>query len=112
MVKQESKEIKHDNSTNINEQNIAEIINLKEFSKTMIDNWHNRQKNNLVGTNISINMTDIKNSKKDSLIETIDERNKVKTLKTTLTDSKEDSHTVQKKSGMIEVEKKSSVVKF
>ena len=63
MVKQESKEIKHDNSTNINEQNIAEIINLKEFSKTMIDNWHNRQKNNLVSTNISINMTDIKNSK-------------------------------------------------
>ena len=34
MVKQE---IKEDNSTDINEQNIAEIINLKEFSKPMID---------------------------------------------------------------------------
>ena len=70
----------------------------------MIDNWHNRQKNNLVSTNISINMTDIKNSKKDSLIETIDERNDINTLKTILTDSKEDSHIVQKKSRMIEVE--------
>ena len=39
----------------------------------MTDNWNNRQK-----------MTDIKNSKKDSLIETIDERN--------------DSHIVHKKS--------------
>ena len=48
------------------------------LAKTMIDNWHNRQKNNLVTTNISINMADIKNSKKDSLIETIDERNDVK----------------------------------
>ena len=37
MVKQEIKEIKEDNSTDIDEQNIAEIINLKEFSKTMID---------------------------------------------------------------------------
>ena len=27
------------------------------LAKTMIDNWHNRQKNNLVSTNISINMT-------------------------------------------------------
>ena len=34
MVKQE---IKEDNSTNIDEQNIAEIINLKELSKPMID---------------------------------------------------------------------------
>ena len=34
MVKQE---IKEDNSTDINEQNIVEIINLKEFSKPMID---------------------------------------------------------------------------
>ena len=67
----------------------------------MINNWHNRQKNNLVSTYISINMTDIKNSKKDSLIETIDERNDVKTLKTTQTNSKEDSHIVQKKLGMI-----------
>ena len=32
MVKQEIKDIKEDNSTEINEQNIAEIINLKEFS--------------------------------------------------------------------------------
>ena len=33
MVKQKIKEIKEDNSTNINEQNIAKLINLKEFSK-------------------------------------------------------------------------------
>ena len=32
--------------------------------KIMIDNWHNRQKNNLVSTNISINMTYIKIVKK------------------------------------------------
>ena len=37
MLKQEIKEIKEDNSTNIDEQNIVEIINLKEFSKPMID---------------------------------------------------------------------------
>ena len=37
MVKQKIKEIKEDNSTDIDEQNIAEIINLKEFSKPMID---------------------------------------------------------------------------
>ena len=64
------------------------------LAKTIIDNWRNRQKNNLVSTNISINMTYIKNSKKASLIETIDERNDVKTLKTTLTNSKEDNHIV------------------
>jgi len=39
----------------------------------MIDNWHNRQNDNLVSTDISMNMTDIKNSKKDNLIETSDE---------------------------------------
>ena len=64
------------------------------LAKTMIDNWNNRQK-----------MTDIKNSKKDNLIETSDERNDVKILKTTLTKSKEDGHIMQQKSGMIEVEK-------
>ena len=64
------------------------------LAKTMIDNWNNRQK-----------MTDIKNSKKDNLIETSDERNNVKTLKTTLTESKEGGHIMQQKSGMIEVEK-------
>ena len=37
MVKQEIKEIKRDNSIDIDEQNIAEIINLKEFSNPMID---------------------------------------------------------------------------
>ena len=37
MVKQEIKEIIEDNSTDINEQNIAEIINLQELSKPMID---------------------------------------------------------------------------
>ena len=37
IVKQE---IKEDNSTDIDEQNIAEIINLKEFSKPMIDPIH------------------------------------------------------------------------
>ena len=76
----------------------------------MIDNWHNRQKINLVNTDISINMINIKNNKKDNLIETIDERNDIKTLKTTLTNSKEDSHIVQKKSGMIEVEKERSPI--
>ena len=30
------------------------------LAKTVIDNWHYRQKNNLVSTDISINMTDIK----------------------------------------------------
>ena len=50
-------------------------------------------------------MTYIKNNKKYILIETIDERNDIKTLKTTLTDSKEDSHIMQKKLGMIVVEK-------
>ena len=65
----------------------------------MIDNWHNRQKNNLVSTGISIDMTDIKNNKKDNLIETIDERN-------------EDSHVVQKKSRMIEVKEERSPTKI
>ena len=65
----------------------------------MIDNWHNRQKNNLVSTSISIHMTDIKNNKKDNLIETIDERN-------------EDSHVVQKKSRMIEVKEERSPTKI
>ena len=37
IVKQE---IKEDNSTDIDEQNIAEIINLKEFSNPMIDPIH------------------------------------------------------------------------
>ena len=54
----------------------------------MIDNWHNRQNDNLESTEISMNMTDIKNSKKDSLIETSDEQNKLKILKTTLTEKK------------------------
>ena len=65
----------------------------------MIDNWHNRQKNNLVSTSISIHMTDIKNNKKDNLIETIDEGN-------------EDSHVVQKKSRMIEVKEERSSTKI
>ena len=37
MVKQEIKDIKEDNSTEINEQNIVELINLKELSTPMID---------------------------------------------------------------------------
>ena len=37
MIKQEIKDIKEDNSIDINEQNIAEIINLKEFSKPMTE---------------------------------------------------------------------------
>ena len=37
MVKQEIKDIKEDNSTYINEQNIVELINLKELSTPMID---------------------------------------------------------------------------
>ena len=36
-VKMIKQEIKEDNSPDINEQNIAEIINLKELSKPMID---------------------------------------------------------------------------
>ena len=36
-IKQEIKEIKEDNSIDINEQNIAEIINLKEHYKPMTD---------------------------------------------------------------------------
>ena len=50
MIKQEIKEIKEDNSIDINEQNIVEIINLKEFPKSMTeppslekDNDSNRQ---------------------------------------------------------------------
>ena len=53
MVKQGIKEIIEDNSTDINKQNIVEIINLKEFSKPMteppsldkdnLDNDSNRQ---------------------------------------------------------------------
>ena len=54
----------------------------------MTDNWNNRQK-----------ITDIKNNKKDNLIETIDERN-------------EDSHVVQKKSRMIEVKEERSPTKI
>ena len=57
----------------------------------MIDNWHNRQNDNLESTEISMNMTDIKNSKKDSLIETSDEQNKLKILKTTLIEKKKSS---------------------
>ena len=71
------------------------------LAKTVIDNSNNRQK-----------MTDIKNSKKDSLIETSDERNDVKTLKTTFTESKEDGHIMQQKSGMIEVEKEISPIEI
>ena len=37
MVKQEIKDIKEDNSTEINEQNITEIINLKELSKLVTE---------------------------------------------------------------------------
>ena len=37
MVKQEIKDIKEDNSIEINEQNIVELINLKELSTPMID---------------------------------------------------------------------------
>ena len=49
IVKQEIKEIKEDNSTDTDEQNIAKIINLKELSKPMIDppllekDAHNKQ---------------------------------------------------------------------
>ena len=57
-------------------------------------------------------MIDIKNSKKNSLIETMDERSNVRTLKTTLTNSKEDSHMVQKKLGMIKVKKESRPIEI
>ena len=78
----------------LNSEREFESHHRSPLAKTMIDNWNNRQK-----------MTDIKNSKKDNLIETSDERNDVKILKTTLTESKEDGHIMQQKSGMIEVEK-------
>ena len=45
MVKKEIKEIKEENSTDINEWNIAELINLKEFSNPTdrkFDNNDNR----------------------------------------------------------------------
>ena len=42
----------------------------------------------------------------------MDERCNVRTLKTTLTSSKEDSHMVQKKLGMIEVKKESSPIEI
>ncbi|KAK9997115.1 hypothetical protein SO802_021801 [Lithocarpus litseifolius] len=37
MIKQEIEEIKEDNSTDINEQNITEIVNLKDFPKPLTD---------------------------------------------------------------------------
>ena len=37
IIKQEIKEIKEDNSTDINEQNITKIVNLKDFTKTLTD---------------------------------------------------------------------------
>ena len=37
MIKQEIKEIKEDNSTDKNEQNITEIVNLKDFPKPLTD---------------------------------------------------------------------------
>ena len=37
LVKQEIKEIKEDNSTDIDEQNIAEIVNLRDFPKPLTD---------------------------------------------------------------------------
>ena len=43
--------------------------------KTMIDNWHNRQKSSLISIDIPIHMTYTKD----------DKRNDLRTLKTTLT---------------------------
>ena len=76
---------------NLEKEREFEAYHKSPLAKTMTDNWHNRQKDNLVSTDISMNMTDIKNSKKYSLIETSDEQNNLKTLKTTLTEKKESS---------------------
>ena len=76
---------------NLEKEREFEPYHKSPLAKTMTDNWHNRQKDNLVSTDISMNMTDIKNSKKYSLIETSDEQNNLKTLKTTLTEKKESS---------------------
>ena len=64
----------------LNSEKEFESHHRSPLAKTVINNWHNRQKINLVSTDISINMTDIKNSKKDNLIETIDERKTLKQL--------------------------------
>ena len=78
--------------------------------KTMTDNWQN---DNLVSTDILMNMTDIKNGKKDSLIKTKDEQNNLKTLKTTLTKKKESSaiEIIQKKLDIMDEDKKKGMIR-
>ena len=79
----------------------------------MIDNWHNKQNDNLESTEISMNMTDIKNDKKDSLIKTKDEQNNLKTLKTTLTERKESSviEIIQKKLDIMDEDKEKGMIR-
>ena len=76
----------------------------------MTDNWQN---DNLVSTDILMNMTDIKNGKKDSLIKTKDEQNNLKTLKTTLTEKKESSaiEIIQKKLDIMDEDKKKGMIR-
>ena len=51
MVKQEIKKIKEDNSTDIDEQNIAKIINLKVFSNPMTDSLDHPIDNEVIDIN-------------------------------------------------------------
>ena len=76
----------------------------------MTDNWQN---DNLVSTDILMNMTDIKNGKKDSIIKTKDEQNNLKTLKTTLTKKKESSaiEIIQKKLDIMDEDKEKGMIR-
>ena len=67
MVKQEIKKIKEDNSTDIDEQNIAKIINLKVFSNPMTD-WVDHPIDNEV---IDINKIDSNRQNFLSLIDRV-----------------------------------------
>ena len=71
--------------------------------KTMIDNWHNRQKSSLINIDIPINMIYTKD----------DKRNDLRTLKTTLTKKKEYSfmHIAHEKGDMIDIERGKGIIK-
>ena len=67
----------------------------------MIDNWHNRQQSSLISTDILINMTYIKDDKKNNL----------RILKTTLTEKKEYMHIVQEKDDTIDIKREKCIIK-
>ena len=71
--------------------------------KTMIDNWHNRQKSSLINIDIPINMIYTKD----------DKRNDLRTLKTTLTKKKEYNfmHIAHEKGDMIDIERGKGIIK-